>query len=311
MNASSSFFRSVASALVALALACEPHSSGMRPAASGALNAPSASVLAPAGAPPAASGEPTCACAKNGAASGSKSAAAISPAGPTIAYNGPLAGDVSPSMVEARIRDAGGVPLRLTPQNQHLLASAHALVLVGGDDIDPKRYGERVHGKVHLLSPDREVFDFQLIEAATNLRLPVLGICLGAQELWVAAKGTLIQDIPSEVGSKVNHRAKEALHPISLLAGTKLAAIYGTKPLNVFSNHHQAVDAKGYVPKGFVVSAMSGDGVAEAFESEASNPAFIVGVGWHPEKRDQERVLFEGLITRAKAVQHSTPPLAH
>jgi putative glutamine amidotransferase len=281
--------------LLALAVACEPPAPA-RPPASPVAPAGSADILASQSAP-------------------SASADASQPdpatlAGPTIAYNGDLGGDVGPSMVEARLREAGAVPLRLTVQNQHLLDSAHALVLVGGDDIDPKRYGERVHNKVRVLSPARETFDFQLIEAATSLRLPMLGICLGAQELWVAARGTLIQDIPSEIGTKVNHRAKEALHPVTLIPGSKLAAIYGEKPLSVFSNHHQAVDAKQSVPVGFVVSATSSDGVAEAFESAPNSPVFVLGVGWHPEKRDDERVLFESLVAQAKVTQQQTTAAA-
>jgi putative glutamine amidotransferase len=243
-----------------------------------------------------------CACADKHAAPRPNSLAGTSAtaSGPIIAYNGPLAGDVAPSLVAARIQEAGGVPLRLMPHNRQLLADAHALVLVGGDDIDPKRYGERALDEVRLLSPEREAFDFELIEAATNLRLPVLGICLGAQELWVAARGTLIQDIPKEIGITVNHRAKEALHPVTLVPGMKLARIYGASQLRVFSNHHQAVDAGRGVPSAFVVAATSRDGVVEAFESAADHSLFVLGVGWHPEKRDQERVLFDSLVAQAR-----------
>lgn len=294
--------------LVLVAVACETPAPARAPEVVVAATQ-SASAVPPTSSA-SASGEPTCACQKGGPAAaqaGSSNAAR----GPTIAYNGPLAGDVDSSMIETRIREAGGVPLRLTPKNQHLLDSAQALVLVGGDDIDPKRYGERPHDKLRRLSPEREAFDFELIEIASNLRLPVLGICLGAQELWVAARGTLIQDIPSEIGTKVNHRAKDALHPVTLVPGTKLFTIYGTKSLHVFSNHHQAVDDKT-VPSDFVVSATSSDGVAEAFESSASNPAFVLGVGWHPEKRDQERVLFESLVAQAKRTpQPQAAPQVH
>lgn len=280
-------------------LACEPHAP-VAESPRAPLAAPSVDTASSlTGASSAAFGEPTCACAKPG----------LSPAtgahtGPTVAYNGPLAGDVNGSLVETRIREAGGVPVRLTPRNRELLDSAHALVLVGGDDIDPKRYGERPHAKVRLLSPEREAFDFELIERAATLRLPVLGICLGAQELWVAARGTLIQDIPTEVGNQVDHRAKEALHAVALTPGSKVASIYGATSLAVHSNHHQAVDAAAVIPSGFVVSATSSDGLAEAFESTPENPWFVLGVGWHPERRDEERALFQEFVERARALQH-------
>jgi putative glutamine amidotransferase len=314
MIAFARLLQSIAPALlIALAFACEPHAVGARPPSSAFVSEGTAgSTETPVGGATAAPGEATCACAQKGvpSSSGAESAGSSTASGPTIAYNGPLAGDVGPSMVEARIRAAGGVPLRITPKNQQELAHAHALVLVGGDDINPQRYGERANSKVRLLSPDRETFDFQLIATAAQLQLPVLGICLGAQELWVAARGTLIQDIPSEVGTKVNHRAKEALHPVSFVAGTRLAQIYGANPLDVFSNHHQAVDAQS-LPKGFVVSATSKDGVAEAFESSTANPLFVLGVGWHPEKREQERALFERLVAQARAKPNAQPARIH
>lgn len=272
--------------VVLVGFACDPHAPVKEPQAP----VVAASVDTDSGA---ALGEPPCDCAK-------PSAGKESVVSPTVAYNGPPAGDADASLVEKRIREAGGVPLRLTLSNQERLDSAHALVLVGGADIDPKRYGERPHAQVRVLSPEREAFDFELIERATALGLPILGICLGAQELWVAGRGTLIQDIPTEVGNKVNHRAKEALHTVSLTPGSKLATIYAAASLAVHSNHHQAVDSASVIPNGLVVTATSSDGVAEAFESTPENPSFIIGVAWHPEKRDEERVLFQKLVEQAR-----------
>jgi putative glutamine amidotransferase len=300
---------------IGLVLACDPKGRGLRaPESGGASDLNGEHPLGPS-AQASGAQEPTCACAKDKVEAETITSAETSGTSapslePTIAYNGPVAGDVGSSAVEQRIRESGGRPLRLTPQNKHLITSAHGLVLVGGDDIDPKRYGERPHAKVRLLSPEREAFDFELIDQAARLRLPVLGICLGAQELWVAAKGTLIQDIPSEVGTRVNHRAKEALHAVSLVPGSRLAAIYGGKSLQVFSNHHQAIDAKTAAPVGFVVSASSSDGIAEAFEAR-SGDVFVLGVGWHPEKREQEHVLFDSLVTQAKAARREVPSSAH
>jgi hypothetical protein len=92
-----------------------------------------------------------------------------------------------------------------------ILADVDCLVLPGGADIDPARYGEDPHPTVNLISDARDEFDFAVLEEALERRMPILGLCLGGQELTVALGGRLVQDIPSEIPGAVDHRA---LHPI-------------------------------------------------------------------------------------------------
>lgn len=216
-----------------------------------------------------------------------------------IGVNGELPGTTVAEPVATRLREAGGMPLRLYPGGATLDA-VDALVLVGGADIDPSQYDEARQPHTKLISAERERFDLRLAADALERGLPILGICLGAQELWVSHHGALVQDIPSEVGHQVDHRARSRGHWVSLTPGSKLVGIYGMERLLVFSNHHQAVDGAAHAPTDFALSARSEDGVVEGFETRAQG-RFVIGVNWHPEQKDEERVLFEALVHAARA----------
>lgn len=158
-----------------------------------------------------------------------------------------------------------------------LLDGVDCLVLRGGNDIDPARFGERKLPSFVPLSKERESFDFALVQEALRRKMPVLGICLGAQEVNVALKGDLVQDIPSEMDDELDHRQD---HPIQTVPKTLVSEIYGESVM-VHSNHHQSVDAMG---SGLRVSATASDGVIEAFEAaDRSQYPFLVGVQYHPE----------------------------
>jgi putative glutamine amidotransferase len=205
-------------------------------------------------------------------------------------------GDPSSSeKIRAVVRQAGGDPVPLAVEADLALGAIDGVVLTGGKDIDPQRYAEKRHSKTSLISVARDDFDFRLVARIEELEIPTLGICLGAQELWVARGGTLVQDIPTEHRSNVNHRALEAGHPVRLEARSRLRTIYGRDELNVLSNHHQAPDGTA---RGLRVSARSPDGLIEAFEAEAPE-RFLLGVGWHPERNAAELVLFEALVDAA------------
>ena len=195
------------------------------------------------------------------------------------------------ALVVTQVEAAGGRVLRFTHGNQ--ATPVDGLVLVGGRDLDPRRYGEPRHRTVRTTTPERAELDFALLSRAQARRIPVLGICLGAQELWVAHGGTLVQDLPSEVGTQVNHRARSTGHPVTLRPGSLLAKLYGDR-LSVFSNHHQAPDGQA---QALVVTATSPDGVIEAFEQTGA--AFAVGVGWHPEHSGHGTALFRALVVEA------------
>jgi putative glutamine amidotransferase len=185
------------------------------------------------------------------------------------------------------VKRAGGHPvlLRNSDDAGAVVESLDGLLLTGGLDVDPALYGEPTHATTHT-APDRDRFEVPLSKAAVAHDLPVLAICRGVQVLNVAGGGSLVQDIPSEVTTELNHSIDlprdHHAHPIKVTPGTRLAAALGPKadleacPVN--SRHHQAV---ARVAPQFVVSAVSADGVVEAIERP--DRTFCVGVQWHPE----------------------------
>ena len=162
-------------------------------------------------------------------------------------------------------------------QFDETLALLDVLVMTGGEDVAPARYGEKESpklGKVNLL---RDEFDLRLVAAARRRNLPIVGICRGCQLLNVEFGGTLWQDLPSEFPVKdIAHRGSR--HAMSILPDSRLAQVLGKTNVVVNSYHHQAV--KDVAP-GFRVTAVAPDGVAEVIESD-SYPA--IGVQFHPER---------------------------
>lgn len=181
------------------------------------------------------------------------------------------------------IEAAGLEPVVITPGNPRSLEGLQGLVLSGGADINPARYGEAMNGSEDVNDALDEL-ELRLLQEALAADMPVLAICRGAQLLNVAHGGSLVQDMP---GHEKRDRAWEkgrhpAAHVVNVAQGTKLASIVGSAALEVNSRHHQAASRIG---KGLVVSAVSGDGVVEGLERP--DKKFVVGVQWHPEDRIQ------------------------
>jgi putative glutamine amidotransferase len=184
-------------------------------------------------------------------------------------------------------RSAIEVVTPLSPRRQPF----DALVLGGGMDVDPARYGSAVlvDGNVEIDS-ERDAIDFALFEEALRSGKPVLGICRGLQVVNVALGGTLVQDIPIERPSPVVHqRTKDEKtrldHRVAISPGTRLASIAGAQEIAVNSRHHQAI---ARVARGLAVSATAPDGVPEAVESDRGG--WLIAVQWHPENLSQDRV---------------------
>jgi len=178
-----------------------------------------------------------------------------------------------------------------------LLAGLRGVVLTGGPDLDPARYGQPPHPETRPADPRRTAFDLRVLECAEARGLPVLGICGGLQTINVARGGTLHQHLETGTVHRADRRAEEARHPVTVRAGTLLARIVGEGPVEVNSAHHQAADRVG---RGLVVSARSPDGVIEALE-DPSRP-FYLAVQWHPERifqRPEQLALFDALIRAA------------
>ncbi|MCF0165168.1 MAG: gamma-glutamyl-gamma-aminobutyrate hydrolase family protein [Bacteroidales bacterium] len=196
------------------------------------------------------------------------------------------------------VRNAGGVPFIIpvtTDKSQidAILNVVDAIVMTGGDDIDPlKWYGEEPVPALGEIVPERDEFDIMLIRAAVAKGVPVLGICRGEQLINVAFGGTLYQDIPSQAKETfVKHRqtptaGRYPTHSITIEKGSKLEKELGAESVKVNSFHHQSV--KDVAP-GFKVTARAADGIVEAIERTsplkdyADGGGLIIGVQFHPE----------------------------
>jgi len=203
------------------------------------------------------------------------------------------------------IAENGGVPVILpTITSEEILLryveKLDGLVLVGGDDIPPEAYGQQPHETVKVMPKQRYEFERQLIPAWLSSGKPILGICLGMQFTNVVSGGTLIQDIPSQVGTEVVHRRK--YHRVKIKPNSSLANYLDNEEAMVYSNHHQAVDKLG---KNLRIIAHADDGVIEALERV--DGGFGLFVQWHPEvmKDISHRDAIYGALVRAAAQTNS------
>jgi len=202
------------------------------------------------------------------------------------------------------LRRAGAVPVVIPPQPENageVLEAIDGLVLAGGYDCDPAVYGEDAHSTVEPMDTRRQDNDLSLARLARERGIPTLGICLGVQVMNVAAGGTLIQDITSQLETEIEHVSDpedRARHDVLVEAGTRLGNILGTRELNVNSSHHQAIRDVG---TGLRVTAHAPDGIIEGLE-DPKHP-FYVGVQWHPEDMSGEesaKRIFGAFVDAAK-----------
>jgi putative glutamine amidotransferase len=213
-----------------------------------------------------------------------------------------------PHDYEAAIERAGGEILRLdrsVHRPADVIASADGLLLPGGGDVLPTLYGEAAHPSFAAAETGRDDYELELARRAVEANLPLLAICRGAQILNVACGGSLVQHIPDQVGTLVNHELREPPHAIAhdvwVTSGSLLESLMRERlegdTCAVNSRHHQAPAALG---KGLVASATAPDGVIEAIENP--HKRFCLGVQWHPEnfyRTGEFRALFEGLLNAA------------
>jgi putative glutamine amidotransferase len=170
------------------------------------------------------------------------------------------------------------------------LAAVRGLVLTGGEDVAPDRYGAMPHPRLGEVDPVRDAAELALITAARARGLPILAICRGIQILNVALGGTLYQDLQSERPSSVPHSDETSRHAVRGEAGSLLERTLGTRTASVNSRHHQAI--RDLAP-GLKAVAWADDGVIEGAEPADTNASWIVAVQWHPEDLT-ERALFDG-----------------
>ena len=211
------------------------------------------------------------------------------------------------------VQQAGGVPVPLPPQLEpgaraEILKHVSGVLLTGGGDVDPARFGEAAHPTTCEVSGARDELEIDLTQWALARRAPLLAVCRGLQVLNVALGGSLYQDIPSEPGSPLDHsqtglqgKARNVTaHQVKVREGSRLATILGALDVDVNSFHHQAIKQLG---RGLADVAWAPDSIVEGVE--LVDPAqFVVGVQWHPEEMvAQDRAafnLFAALVDRAR-----------
>jgi len=184
----------------------------------------------------------------------------------------------------AAVKQAGAYPVLLPISGRKdvvrkYLDGIDGLIIVGGDDVDPRLYGERKKKGTGTVFGPRLHFERMLYAGARRRHLPVLGICYGMQLVNVLEGGTLHQDIRRDAGSPVNHSDKRRPnHRVRVEPESRLARALGSSSLLVHSDHHQAV---ARTAKGFRPVAFSPDGIIEAIEGNSEK---ILAVQWHPER---------------------------
>jgi putative glutamine amidotransferase len=205
-----------------------------------------------------------------------------------------------PSNYAEQVAAAGGIPVLLPPLPGAAAAVDRfdGLLLTGGGDIDPGRYGAQPHPRTGRVSVPRDAAELELLDAAMVAGLPVLGVCRGMQLVNVARGGTLCQHLPNDAGH-IPAPGTFGSHPVRVAAGTRLAGVLGANGdgVDVPTAHHQAVDRLG---EGLVATAWAEDGVIEAVEPSAADDPFLLAVQWHPEAGTDPR-LIEALVAAASA----------
>jgi len=173
-------------------------------------------------------------------------------------------------------------PLEEEDDIEAVLDHVDAMVLVGGQDLDPRRDGFVLHPTVRTLEPRRETFDRKLIRLVAARRLPVFGIGVGMQLLNVSQGGNLFLHLPEDLPQAIPHKDPQDpahRHGLEVAPGSLMERVYGDGEIRVNSMHHMAIDE---VASGFAVTARCPDGVIEAIESTEED-WFAIGTQFHPE----------------------------
>jgi putative glutamine amidotransferase len=213
------------------------------------------------------------------------------------------------------VERAGGEPVLVSlvfspGELKHLAAELDAFLLPGSPaDLNPAHFHAERHPATADADPARERTDFTLLEHALATGKPVLAICYGIQSLNVFLGGSLIQDIPSELGSKICHSLDEDETPAgavsadpmhgALFDSGRVLELCGAPSVDVNSSHHQSVHESG---RGLRITAHAPDGVVEAVEW-IGDSNWVVGVQWHPERMPADaltQALFRDLLTAAR-----------
>ena len=190
---------------------------------------------------------------------------------------------------------AGLVPLLVPPILDPEAACAaldavRGLVLTGGEDVEPGRYGATPHAKLGETDRVRDAVELALITGAERRRLPILAICRGIQILNVALGGTLYQDLASERPGPIDHADTRSRHGLRIESGSLLHRTLATGEASVNTRHHQAIRE---IAPALRATAWAEDGVIEGVERKDPGGPLVLAAQWHPEE-DVEEALFRG-----------------
>lgn len=205
--------------------------------------------------------------------------------------------------------DGGGEPLLIPPAAREadllpILSTLSGLILTGGPDIPPERYGAKPHPETKLLHPRRVAVDFAAAKFADDRELAVLAICCGIQEWNVHRGGTLHQHLPDlQCSPQIKHRDGTSFshHPVRVDEKSLLYSIVKTASLPVNSSHHQGLDRLGGDLR---ATAWAADGLIEAVE-DPRRP-FCLGIQWHPEDMPGDPVqekIFQAMVAAAGRIR--------
>lgn len=201
------------------------------------------------------------------------------------------------------IERAHGIPVVITPgtKPEELVEKLDGFMLTGGGDVDPAEYSGKFDETIYGVNYERDQFELELARTVVYRGAPLLAICRGLQVLNVALGGTLIEDIPKMVGTRVSHRDKfsRVAHWVEIAPNSMLSQICGLTKLICPSFHHQSVRD---LAQDFEAVAWSADGVIEAMES--SKYPGVMAVQWHPEyvanADESQQRLFDTLVDWSK-----------
>jgi putative glutamine amidotransferase len=206
---------------------------------------------------------------------------------------------------------AGLTPIVVPPfepcaDREAILDAVSGLVLTGGEDVDPARYGAEPHPRLSTVHAERDATELSLLDGARRRRIPTLAICRGIQVMNVGLGGTLIQDLPSQHPSDIDHDIdgprSDRTHSVTIAHDSRLARAVGRESISVNSFHHQAVETAA---PGVIVTATAPDGVIEGIETPFANPWWALGIQWHPEDltggpEPWDRALFAAFATQVR-----------
>jgi putative glutamine amidotransferase len=212
--------------------------------------------------------------------------------------------DLLPSDYALAVEAAGGTPVVLPPSLPYdegaaaVVARLDGLVITGGADVQPERYGETAHARTVTWHEQRDAWELALLTAADLRGLPTIGVCRGMQVMAVHAGGSLEQHVPDVVEHDGHNPGGDAYGDtqVRIDPASRLAGILGEAPI-VACHHHQAVADH----PGFTAVAWASDGLLEAIEAQGDR--LVIGVQWHPEVT-AERGLFRALVEAAEKNTH-------